>query len=132
MRAGGSLACAPAASSGGGAPVVGRDFAVARRPDALDSQPVDGQRPGLIGGDKRAGAEPLDRRQLAHDDVAQPHAVHRDRQRDGHRDRQAFRDRGDGERDSEQENLGEAGAADRFKRRRRRRSRRSSPRRGGA
>ena len=123
----------PGGEQRGGAPVVGAR--VRRRPahpDALDRQPIDRQRPGLIGGDQRAGAEPLDGRQLAHDDVAQPHAVHRNRQRDGHRDRQAFRDRGDGERNREQENLGEAGAADRFEPGENDDQRRSSPPRDGA
>ena len=71
--------------------------------ESLHGQLVLGQGPGLVGGDDRAGAQPLDRGQGADDDLAPQHPVGGDCQ--GHRDgdRQAFGDRRDRERDRDQE-----------------------------
>ncbi len=97
-----------------GALVIWSNVAAVRNPDALDGKPVDGQGPGLVGGDQRTGAEALDSRQLAHDNVAQTHAVHRGRQRHGHRGRQTFGYSRDGQRDAEQKDIGRRGAPERF------------------
>ncbi len=64
---------------------------------------VAGQRPGLVGADDRHRAEGLDRRQLADDGVAPRHALHADRQGDGHDSRQAFGDRRDRQADHDHE-----------------------------
>ena len=82
-----------------------------RQADLRHRQLVHRQRTGLVGGDQRAGAERLDRRHVADDDVHLRHAPHADRQRHRDRDGQALGDRADGEAHGHQEQLVEAHVA---------------------
>ena len=62
--------------------------------DPLDRHFVHGERAGLVRRDQSAGAQPLDRGQGAHDDVAPRHAVGGNRQGHRNRYRQALWDGG--------------------------------------
>ena len=76
-------------------------------PDRLEALAVHGERPGLVGRDHRAGAEPLDRRHPPHDHRAFRHARGRDREHDRQRDGKALGDGRDRERDRDEEDLRE-------------------------
>ena len=69
------------------------------------------QGPGLVGGDVGAGAQGLDRDQLADDDGAAGHAAHPDGQGHGDRHGQTLGDGGHGQRHREQEDLPDRRAA---------------------
>ena len=87
---------------GGVADALDRALAVGAQQVARDHL-VAGQRAGLVGADHRDGAQRLDRGQPADQRVARRHALHADRQRDGHDRGQPLRDRRDRQADHRHE-----------------------------
>ena len=77
--------------------------------DLLDRHLVLGQRAGLVRADHRRRAQRLDRRQLLDDRPLARHALHAEREHDRQDRRQPLRDRGDGQRDADEQHVDEVG-----------------------
>ena len=73
--------------------------------DGRDREFIAGERAGLVGGDQRATAEPLDRGQPSHDGAAGRHPAGGDGQRDRQRHGQAFWDRRHGQHHCEEKHF---------------------------
>jgi hypothetical protein len=104
-------------------PLAGPELALGRITGAADRHVQPGadhslhrhlvarQRAGLVGADHRHRTQRFHGRQAAHDRLAFRHALHAQRQRDGHDRRQPFGNGRGGERDHHQEHVGRRMAA---------------------